>query len=778
MKSKFGKIWRLTMVMALVLALVPVLAVTSPVGAVGPDLDCEDVEVTVTPEVVACGATDEYKCFTVSNNGDNGDIRTFQVDVPVDGTGEPVYDVTFIWTPSGWSVDYEIHVGSGKVSRIRWYTSTNPIGSGGSQGFSIDTNVPGAGTYTWLWYVWETTEDCTLGCDPVTPDCFGEVYQDVDCDLPEIDLTCLGVDCDSDVQYDDGGYTVEATITDASDNLVGATVYYTTHPDLCDADEAEWASVAMVDQGGDLWSAVIDPSPNAHSTNVAYYIVAVDEAENETTSDCCEFHIDGQGPVLDISISPEPGSCYELGEMLTITVTSDEDVYSESGDPDDVPVVVVTDGDAVELDITDTVNPLGGNVWEYTYETAVDSHHTVTATAYDCVGNEGSEEVYFDVDGIAPPCPDVIGEACPLENKLWWECVEDDGEHCPRGDVFYRVYRNGSLIYTSAVGECYPESGDPWIDTTGGLVDGETYSYEVRAVDERNNESSGCAPVELTYFVGQEPHPYEIDICAGWNMISLPKIPFDPSTEAVLLGVLDQEGEVVWGYDPDTGWHSRNHLGAGELAQMVDGQGYWFYSLVAGTVTGQGWDMAVGPVIPPLYPVQAGWNLIGFKSQEEMYPVDYLWRLLVADATGSAIFEMGYSVFEEWWDTWGYAAWMAHVDTWAADDVFPSEADWWGWWHAEGEAAFDAHVGQYHTLEWQQMQVSLELQFSNLLMMLFGYDCDCEFLDYYVPSMMVPGQGYWLYVPDGGEILPIGMEYLFFLQVMGGGGYCPDGLCL
>lgn len=790
MKSKFGKIWRITMAMALVLALVPVLAVSSPVGAVEPNNNvvCCDVEVKVCPAIVDCDSGSENKEFEVTNNG-SCDIGRIEISVPVEFT---LLDPVTHTKPSGWNLDVEVL--SGEILVLKFWTTTDPIPAyGGVINFTVnDVGIPVlvSGIYWWDWEAWS---DPYKGCDPfpecaqpTDPDCSGSAKQSVDCDSPEVSIDCA-TDCSTIVddfpvyQRGDGPYWVYAIVTDTEGNLDTVELWGNIEKG-CDAPEGQWNKKTMNPTGVPNEYKANLPPDKPDSTDIYYKVVATDLAGHVTESECCHFHVDKSAPVVEVVVSDE---CFAPGQPVPITVNATYPYDAENPDLEDlagnVPEVKVN-GSAAYVSGPTGSTPTWEFVYEYTGEGSDDCDHAVVATLEDCIGNKGSDQASFEVDGIAPDCPDVSGEACPLENKLWWECVDDEGTHCPDGDVFYRVYRDDvGLIDTTEVGECYPESGDPWIDTYPGLVDGTTYCYTVTAVDERGNVRDDCQPVCLTYFVGQEPHDYTFGICAGWNMISLPKIPFNPNIlgeDGVLEGVLDQAGEVVWGYDPGTGWHSSNHLGAGELAQMVDGQGYWLYSLVADTVTGQGWDMAVGPVTPPLYPVQAGWNLIGFKSQEEMCPVDYLWRLLVADATGSAIFTMGYDVFVEWWDTWGAAAWFAHVEALGAGDVYPSEVDWLTWWETVGEAAFDAHVGQYHTSEWAQMQVSLELQFSNLLMMLFGYDCDCDFLDYYVPSMMVPGQGYWLYVPDSGEILPIGMEYLFFLQVMGGGGYCPDGLCL
>ena len=809
MKSKFGKIWRITMAMALLLALVPVLTVASPVGANPTNgLVCDDIDVTVDPEVVACESTNEQKCFTVCNDGDNGgDIYTFQIDVPVDGAGWPVYEVISYWEGSGWQADVEIHAASGWISKIRWYTSTDPIEPEHCLGFSINVNVPGAGTYTWLWYVWETTQTCVEACDPVDPDCFGEVDQTVDCDDPVVTTECIGLDCPTGVCDTQGGtmgegdYDVTATITDSS-AWAGIDAYLYWSTELCCGDEDTWneeeMDVTPVNETTVTASATIPEQSDGDT--VCYYIEAEDQAEHTGESQCCCFEVDQTAPVLTIDIEGD-AECFVPSTDVTFVVTSTEMTYKDdpaNGRMETAPTVVVEQPTLADDDITDTAVLIDPLTWRYTFHVNEDCDHTATVSGEDCVGNVADEEeVEFYGDGTGPPAPVLDSEVCPLEIILTWDGVCDDDVHdaCQCVD-YYIVYRDG--VPLDEVVD-HTGCGDPhgYIDTGYHLEDGVLYCYEVSAVDCLGNEGPKSNEECQTYTESRPAHEATIDdLCIGWNLISLPKVPVNPATEVILAGVLDNagdpadpdDGEAVWAYDADPDavdpWSFLRVTESGfvgDLTQMVDGPGYWLFLLDEGEeITVYGWDMAAGGgAVPPLYDVYPGWNLIGFKSQEAMCPVEYLWRLLVADATGSAIFTMGYDVFNEWWDTWGAASWFAHVEAYGAPGAYPiEEVDWLTWWETTGAAAFDAHVGQYHTSEWAQMQVSLELQFENLLMMLFAYDCDCDFLDYYVPFEMEPGSGYWLYVPDGGEILPIGMEHLFFLQVMGGGiGYCPGGGC-
>jgi hypothetical protein len=107
----------------------------------------------------------------------------------------------------------------------------------------------------------------------------------------------------------------------------------------------------------------------------------------------------------------------------------------------------------------------------------------------------------------------------------------------------------------------------------------------------------------------------DIDLNAGWNLISLPLIPNDSDIEDVLVDV-SSDVSVVWAYEAGEGWTfwDPTDIGSSTLDTMQDGKGYWIYMDAATTQTVFGVVNPVAPMTPPTYSVDAGWNLIGFKS--------------------------------------------------------------------------------------------------------------------------------------------------------------------
>ncbi len=132
------------------------------------------------------------------------------------------------------------------------------------------------------------------------------------------------------------------------------------------------------------------------------------------------------------------------------------------------------------------------------------------------------------------------------------------------------------------------------------------HEVEYMAVDAAGNVDT----FEFTFSV-VEREPYELDILPGWNLISFPGTPMDPS----LGGVIPSGARVspVLAYQ-DGDWLTAvvNEQGewGGNLTRFEAGFGYWLFTTTYATLN---------PLIPeheqsatpPTAPVRHGWNLLG-----------------------------------------------------------------------------------------------------------------------------------------------------------------------
>jgi hypothetical protein len=133
-----------------------------------------------------------------------------------------------------------------------------------------------------------------------------------------------------------------------------------------------------------------------------------------------------------------------------------------------------------------------------------------------------------------------------------------------------------------------------------------------------------------------------VSLTGGWNLVSLPVVPLDTSIESVLAPLAYPHDLIsVWYYDScKDEWLVYDNGGTGfkTLTTMEDGKAYWVRMRYPDeqssdpTISGAypytlwvfGSKAPTPPGLPSSYNVCEGWNMIGFRSMEEMAPEDYL----------------------------------------------------------------------------------------------------------------------------------------------------------
>jgi hypothetical protein len=129
---------------------------------------------------------------------------------------------------------------------------------------------------------------------------------------------------------------------------------------------------------------------------------------------------------------------------------------------------------------------------------------------------------------------------------------------------------------------------------------------------------------EINFAVTGVSVPVPLD--TGWNLMSLPVVP-DDSTIAAVLASIEEDFISVHYYDATTeDWliYSVEPY-FDSLTDMKDGKAYWINMRAAANLTVVGQAIAApGGSPPPTYPVVEGWNMVGFKSMENMAAKDYL----------------------------------------------------------------------------------------------------------------------------------------------------------
>ncbi|MBI2906993.1 MAG: aryl-sulfate sulfotransferase [Chloroflexi bacterium] len=117
------------------------------------------------------------------------------------------------------------------------------------------------------------------------------------------------------------------------------------------------------------------------------------------------------------------------------------------------------------------------------------------------------------------------------------------------------------------------------------------------------------------------PSSNQIQLSAGWNLISVPGPQTDSSVSAVFAGAPGvtrvqtfQDGAWLFAGRTADGW-------GGALAQIIDGKAYWVSASEAATLSLR--PKAADPLAPrPSYPLPQGMSMIGFTSSQATMPVD------------------------------------------------------------------------------------------------------------------------------------------------------------
>lgn len=162
---------------------------------------------------------------------------------------------------------------------------------------------------------------------------------------------------------------------------------------------------------------------------------------------------------------------------------------------------------------------------------------------------------------------------------------------------------------------------EPWGVSwdTKSLPDG-GYFLIVSATNNVGKTTVDCRPIQVINTFGFLDED-ENDLMTGWNLISLPLLPFDEKIEKVMEGVpdVDQVATFVWDGDDlkQKTWMPGGPVHS--LHEMTAGVGYWVKMNKSHDMVNHGWFNPEAPEVPPSYDLHAGWNLLGFHVTSPDY---------------------------------------------------------------------------------------------------------------------------------------------------------------
>ena len=327
-------------------------------------------------------------------------------------------------------------------------------------------------------------------------------------------------------------------------------------------------AVGLLVDGANAWDASIDGD---NDTKVAALIVRGEDLRDNvsTTPGWTDDDGDETADPEDGNGSPDVGEAIDLAKLdaAGLTVEFDNDIA-----PADL-AITPRAGSSLR---TDSPNPF----IQLTFAEGAENTITVEANAaatppivestHDSYTAEDGEETDFDSYGT-----------------VTITAVTVDGEN-----AMSDLVRTGDAEFSLGL---------------RGLALGQ-HTLAYTAVDEAGNEIT----VDDAGFVVLARIPYEVSLRRGFNLISLPKTPEDPSIGSVLppghpaTAVLTyRAGEWTAAFrDETTGeWD-------GTLTEIVAGYGYWIETPSSTSLSTVIVEPAPGSVLPT-FPVTSGWNLLG-----------------------------------------------------------------------------------------------------------------------------------------------------------------------
>ena len=224
-----------------------------------------------------------------------------------------------------------------------------------------------------------------------------------------------------------------------------------------------------------------------------------------------------------------------------------------------------------------------------------------------------------------PATAQALGTCPPVQNTPFFTIVYGIvtlGEQpAPPGTVIEALSPRGDVVGCFVVslsgyyGAMYIYGEDTSVSPPiPGMRQGEVVAFRV-------NGLPAVAEPELIWSNDREPHRVnlsgasstivEIALYPGWNLVSIPVQPVDPTPAAVLDSIRD-DYDVAYTYSANLGWQ-RYEPGApgfvNTLAAITPSQGVWIHATTATTLTVSG-TVPLSTTIP----LAAGWNLIGYPS--------------------------------------------------------------------------------------------------------------------------------------------------------------------
>ncbi len=215
------------------------------------------------------------------------------------------------------------------------------------------------------------------------------------------------------------------------------------------------------------------------------------------------------------------------------------------------------------------------------------------------------------------PSPETLTGNVSINAVLNWYGDDPDEGDSLTYDIYFDTVDASTLVSSNQPSTSF----EP-----GELENDSSYLWKVIASDSHGMRVEGpvwefnTEPAESTLLTS-----YDINLSAGWNLISLPLIPESSDINDIINSDNLASGnvnniDIVYHYNTSSeSWDYWREKTGGTLQSIKDGNGYWVYTKTADVLTTHGLEAATAG-----YTLQSNWNMLGFTSIEEQNYDTYL----------------------------------------------------------------------------------------------------------------------------------------------------------
>ena len=253
------------------------------------------------------------------------------------------------------------------------------------------------------------------------------------------------------------------------------------------------------------------------------------------------------------------------------------------------------------------------NIADPTFSLApyTDANTTESMRPFITIEFDEANESFYDVGGVGDhddnsDTPDALGLTGVTKVRI--SADEDDIKLDSHEGVRITL---ATLDGDDVSGDLSAINSRKYTLTTSGLSV-RSHTLKITGVDDAGNG------VTKDYrFTVAARRPYELSLTPGWNLVSLPGTPTDPSVESVLDDA--PQSKIVLSYQNDE-WVTAVRVDGGgwqgTLTEIVGGYGYWIQTTAFEKVSASIPETDTSSVLPTAR-VTAGWNLLGVVDVEQ-----------------------------------------------------------------------------------------------------------------------------------------------------------------